>query len=78
MILTRDFKVAAYAGRRIILVAPCERSAARGNDIPPAQSTPKRVELLTEFCGVRAASKTPRCASLARGYQYVRPTVFLK
>jgi len=39
MILARNFKVAAYAGRRVILVAPS-------------------------------------CASLARGCQYKRPTVF--
>jgi len=45
-------------------------------DITPVHLTPKWVELLRSFGGQRAAS-TPSCASLARGYPRVRPTVLL-
>ena len=44
-------RAAAYAGRRITWITPCKRSAARGKKITPCHSTPKWVELLTEFSG---------------------------
>jgi len=42
MILVRNFKVvvAEHALRRVILVAPCKRSVARGNDITPQKINP--------------------------------------
>jgi len=42
MILARNFNVVVveHALRRVILVAPCKRSAARGNEIPPQKINP--------------------------------------
>ena len=64
-----------YAERRIMLITPCKRSAARGEK--PTPSYPELRSSSTRYgvkAGVCSHAITPSYASLARGYQHLSPS----
>jgi len=73
-----NFKtVANYAGRRIMWITPCKRSAARG--LQDAPGTPELRSSSTRYGvgDVEDCHNPELRLRLARGYPYLRPPVLL-
>ena len=73
-----NFKtVVEHAGRRIMWITPCKRSAARGKTISPAIPELRRSSTRYGVEGVEDFRYPELRLQLARGYPHSRPTVLL-